>query len=175
MLAAVPPQSAASAEASKPPPARYGFAGAFLGEGIEEWRGRRGASAALGCARAPNTTAIVVCRGPDIPLGGGYRARRLSYLFVGDRLAEISFEASIDAFDNVTASLKRAFGDPSLIARDTLKRSGFPHVAMTWRNGRSTIHLSDPLTDYANLGVRLTLDALARQLPRALEGDADAS
>jgi hypothetical protein len=38
---------------------------------------------------------------------------------------------------------------------------------MVWRNGRSTIVLSDPLPDFSHLSVNFTLDSLANRLPKA--------
>jgi len=103
-----------------------------------------------------------------VDLDGGYGARELGYVFVDGRLARISFKTSIDGFAYVTAKLKKASGAPDAIVRDTVGASARPHVLMTWRNGRSTIVLSDPLPDFSHLGVNFTLDALSNRLPKAV-------
>ena len=167
MLALLPPPHVAAAAPIPAPPSRYGFAEAWLGETLAEWRASRPVRAKAPCAAAPGDHAVLVCRGVDVDLGGGYAARELSYAFVDGRLARISFRTSIDGFDHVTAALKKDFSTPSQIVRDSLGATGRPHVSMTWRNGRSTIVLSDPLPDFTYLSVRFTIDALAGRLPKA--------
>lgn len=111
---------------------------------------------------------VTLCRGPDLPLGGGYFARDLTYRFLGGRLAQIRFSSSIDAFSWVTARLKKDDGQPSAIRRDTAHVQGvdLPHVLMTWKNGRSTIALSDPVQSISQLDVSITRDTAAGQLPQ---------
>ena len=119
---------------------------------------------------APGKAAdVTVCHGPDRQLGGGYFARDLTYRFVGGRLAQIRFSSSIDAFSWVTAQLKKDDGQPSAIARDIAVLKGgatLPHMLVTWKNGRSTIALSDPVQPPTQLSVSITRDAAAAELAR---------
>ena len=95
-------------------------------------------------------TRLVVCQGKPTPLGGGYLARNPVFTFADGRLVRIAFETSINGFNFATADLKRRFGAPKAIKRDSAKLADgvtFPHVLMTWSNGRSTIKLSDPAPD----------------------------
>ena len=158
--------AAAAAVSTPAPGSRYGFADAWLGETLAEWRASRPVRAKAPCTEA-KALDVLVCRGVDADLGGGYAARDLSYAFVAGRLARISFRTSIDGFDHVTAVLKKASGAPERIVRDTLGPTGRPHVSMIWRNGRSTIVLSDPMADAVNLSVHFTLDALADKATQA--------
>jgi hypothetical protein len=163
---APPPHAAAAAFAPASVP-RYGFADAWMGMTLDQWRSSRPARAKVLCGGAPRDPAAVICRGADTELGGGYGARDLSYVFVDDRLARISFRTSIDGFAFVTSALKRSSGPPDQIMRDSTGAAGRPHVSMVWRNGRSTIVLSDPLPDFSHLSVNFTLDSLANRLPKA--------
>jgi len=157
---------AASSSAAAP---IYGFADAQMGEGIDAWRAAKPTRAALDCPALPHRPDTRICRGADVALGGGYFARQVDYTFVGGRLARISFRSSIDAFDNVTAALKGRFKAPDKIVRDMIKDNWNAryHVAMQWKNGRSTITLSDPLPNTTQLEVRFTLDAMAARLDAA--------
>ncbi len=167
MPALPPPTPPAAASALNPAPAlRYGFADAWLGETLAEWRASRPARANAACGTGGGP-AVLVCRGAEADLGGGYAARELSYVFVDGRLARISFRTSIDGFAYVTAALKKDFSAPSQVVRDSQGPAGRPHVSMTWRNGRSTIVLSDPVADAVHLSVRFTLDALADRVSKA--------
>ncbi len=104
-----------AAQPAAPPPAvqssprRYGFGGSELGESLDVWRTAAPGRRANGCAGAPGTTGLTICRGADVPLGGGYFARALTYTFAHGRLVRIAFRSSIDAFTFVTANLKRHF------------------------------------------------------------------
>lgn len=162
-----PPAAVAAAPAAPPASPRYGFDQAWLGESLADWRASRPARATAACPAVPAQPSLVVCRGPDVDVGGGFAARELSYVFVDGRLARISFRTSIDGFDYVTAALKKTVSAPAAIVRDSLGRTDRPHVAITWRNGHSTIMLSDPTPDAAHLSVRFTLDALAGQAAKA--------
>ena len=100
-------------------------------------------------------------------LSGGYLARGLTFTFVGQKLAAISFTSSIDGFSYATAALKHQCGEPTRIVHDDLKTVdgvSLPHVEMTWRNGRSTVKLDDPLPHSLVLSVHLQLDAAAKAL-----------
>jgi hypothetical protein len=109
---------------------------------------------------APEKNKIMDCVAPDQPVGGGFFARELTYRFVDGRLAQIQFKSSIDGFAFVVAKLKHDFGAPADIRRDDVRFYGrtFPHVAFTWRNGRSTIQMSDPISP-SQLDVKITFDA----------------
>lgn len=109
---------------------------------------------------APEKAGVVDCAAPDQPLGGGYFARDLNYRFIDGRLAQIRFRSSIDGFAFVVAKLKHDFGEPADLRRDVAHLYGhaFDHVAFTWRNGRSTIQMSDPVTP-TQLEVKITFDA----------------
>lgn len=161
------PPPAASASAATLPARRYGFGDAWLGESLAEWLEVAPASVGVPCASSAHDPSVQTCRRADLDLGAGYGARELSCTFVDGRLARIAFRTSIDGFAHVTAALKAKDGAPDRVVRDTLGRTGRPHVLMTWRNGRSTIELSDPLADTVHLGVRLTLDADASRLAKA--------
>ena len=164
-----------AAQPAAPPPAvqssprRYGFGGSELGESLDVWRTAAPGRRANGCAGAPGTTGLTICRGADVPLGGGYFARALTYTFAHGRLVRIAFRSSIDAFTFVTANLKRHFSLPDRVVHDTVKVPNLgarAHVQMRWRNGRSTIELSDPGDSPVQLRVSLTQDAFAHQMSR---------
>jgi hypothetical protein len=164
MIAAPPPPTAAVVQTSQP--VRYGFAGADLGADFAVWRASSEAARETPC-RQGRSSAVQVCTMPAADLGGGYQARDLTFTFIDETLAAIDFKTSIDGFDNATAALKRRFGQPMQIVRDSLKSvdgSVMPHVTMIWRNGRSTIRLSDPMKAQLALSVRLSLDADAQRL-----------
>lgn len=147
-------------------PVRYGFDGAQLGTDFALWRASSPAARNIPC-REGGSNAVQICVVPATDLGGGYVARDLTFTFVDEKLAAIDFRTSIDGFNNATADLKRRFGEPTNIVRDSLKSVDgvvMPHVAMIWRNGRSTIRLSDPIKTSLALSVRLSLDADAARL-----------
>jgi hypothetical protein len=149
---AVAEQSAASTAAA---PAHYGFAGVAIGASLADLHNARPKASC-----APETKGVVNCAAPDQPLGGGYFARALDYRFIGGRLAQIRFRSSVDGFAFVVAKFKHDFGAPAGELRDdiNLYNHQFPHVAFTWRNGRSTIQMSDPATP-DQLEVTITFDA----------------
>jgi hypothetical protein len=170
MIAAPPPVPAAHAPTAHAAAAtarapRYGFAGADLGMDFAAWRASSPTAAAAPC-RPVGDAQVCAVGSPD--LGGDYRARDLTFTFLGGRLAAIDFKSSIDGFDYATAALKKRFGAPTTIVRSQFKSVDgvtLPHVAMIWRNGRSTIRLSDPIRSSLSLSVRLSLDAAANRLP----------
>jgi hypothetical protein len=160
MLAQTPPPAPPS------PPAAvqaqpFGLGQARIGMDLAAFRARAGIACSAGKALA-----VTVCRGPDLALGGKYFAREPTYRFLNGRLAQIRFHSSIDAFSWVTARLKKDDGQPSAIRRDTVRLQGvdLPHVLMTWKNGRSTITLNDPVETISQLDVSITRDAAAAQL-----------
>ena len=104
-------------------------------------------------------TAVLECVVSDQPIGGGFYARNLTFRLIDGQLAGIEFRTSIDGFAFAVARLKDKFGPPADIRRDSVKLYGrdFDHVAFTWRNGRSTIVLSDP-AELDRLSVRMYLN-----------------
>jgi len=163
-LIAVSTSAPPVAAAPGPAPSRpFGFDGASLNETLDAWRQSTAGRAGGPCAAAASARTLTVCSAPPLDLGGGYAARDLTFTFVDGRLARIAFRTSIDGFAFVTAALEKACGAPDAVVRDSARR--MPHVSMRWRNGRSTIELSDPLPDYSHLGVAMTVDADAGRLP----------
>ena len=154
--------AAAAAEIHTPPPVRSDggirglagaapLAGAALGETADIWRSTATGREA-GCKPGAVGDHILVCHGDGVAIGGGFMARDPTYTFVDGRLAKIVFRASIDGFAYAMAALKHRFGTPNAIVRDRiLVADGVnrAHVAVTWRNGRSTITLNDPTADAA--------------------------
>lgn len=136
-------------------PAPYSFAGMAIGANLDDLHAIRPKASC-----APEQSGVVDCVGPDQPVGGGYFARELSYRFVDGRLAQIQFKSSIDGFAFVVAKLKHDFGAPADIRRDDVRfyDRSVPHVAFTWRNGRSTIQMSDPVSP-SQLAVKISFDA----------------
>jgi hypothetical protein len=160
MIAASQPVPAV-AQLSAAPPLRYGFAGGELGMDFAAWRASSPAAAAAVCTVQGVRQS---CALSPIALGGGYKARNLTFTFQQGRLVSIAFVTSMDGFDYATAALKRRFGDPGTILRNTVRTGdggSLPHVEMIWRNGRSTIELSDPLPSNLSLSVRFSLDGAA--------------
>lgn len=164
-----------------PPPApavalvRYGFRKAEIGMELAAWRRsapQRGVAECEG--RGPRTE---VCRTPDQPLGGGYQAREITSTFVEGRLARVSFTTSIDGFAYAMAELKGAFGAPGEVRRDRVRLANgldLPHLEMTWRNGRSTIRLSDPARRGGRLSVVIAANAQAGAAGGGAPGRGDA-
>ena len=159
MLAQTPVAVASPADAV----VHYGFAGASLGLDLQAWRMKRPDAM---CAPSGGKSEAIVCSVADQAIGGGYRARRLAFVFLDGRLAQIRFRSSIDGFSNVVATLKQDFGAPTVIRRDSVSLDGtnWPHVAFSWKNGRSTIQLTDPVAPGNRLSVTMTLDAAAARL-----------
>jgi hypothetical protein len=158
VMIAAPHPVPAVAERSATSPSRYGFAGGELGMAFAAWRASSPAAAAAACTVQG---ARQSCALSPIPLGGGFKARNLTFTFQQGRLVAIAFDTSMDGFDYATAALKRRFGDPETILRNTVRTGdggSLPHVEMIWRNGRSTIRLSDPLPSNLSLSVRFSVN-----------------
>jgi hypothetical protein len=150
LLAAHPSPPPANPPAVSQAAAPYGFAGAYLGMTLVDWRAAEGASSASSCTAPGNDPHLLVCHGKSAPIGGDFLARDPTFTFADGRLVNISFKTSINGFDFATAALKRRFGEPKSIKRDSTKLADgmvLPHVLMTWTNARSTIKLSDPAPD----------------------------
>ena len=141
------------------------FRKAQLGMSLSAWRASAPHRAAATCT--PSTVGVLACRVRDQPLGGTYRARELTHVFVGGRLSSIAFTSSIDAFAFTVAELRREYGDPAEIVRDRVRlASGVsrPRVRMIWRRAGSTIRLTDPIGRGGRLAVVIAADDLK---PRA--------
>ena len=148
---------------STPPSPRYGFRKAQLGMSLADWRASAAWRQAATCSGQPEIR--LVCRSPDQPLGKAFRARELTSTFQGGRLASISFTTSVDGFADAMAELRHACGNPTEIKHGRVKLDTgltMSNVVMTWRNGRSTIHLSDPVAQGGRLRVTMSLDQQAR-------------
>src|SRR5579875_2689790 len=102
MAAVLPPPASSTTSAPI-----YGFGGSEIGETLASWRAAKPPRVSIVCAQETRNAVAETCRGADIALGGGFFARNVDYTFVDGRLARIAFRSSIDAFDYVTAALKR--------------------------------------------------------------------
>ncbi len=181
MVLGPPPSSSSIASAPQTanaiaPARRFGLGGADLGMPLKTWRSASAVNEAASCAGAASGR-LQICHGAPMTLGS-YTTRDLSYAFIDGRLAQISFRLSIDGFDDVTGALRRHFGDPQRIVRDEVRVSDglrLPHVLMVWRNGRSTITLSDPGSSGSALLVRLVVDQEAKPLAQLMASQASAS
>ncbi|HUO12183.1 MAG TPA: hypothetical protein VMU37_05445 [Caulobacteraceae bacterium] len=94
----------------------------------------------------------------QLPLVGPFRATRVRFLFRGGRLADVDCDASIDAFNDLTAFLDQTDGPPVEAVRDVTgsKPERFAQVRMTWARAGSIIQLTDPAPpDYDHLDVRI--------------------
>jgi hypothetical protein len=92
----------------------------------------------------------------SIQLDQRYRATGVRYLFVGGRLSEIDFSASIDAYNDVMAMLTQEYGPPTLTTRDSSRTSlgRFPSLRQTWRTPAGVVTLVDPAADPVQITVR---------------------
>jgi hypothetical protein len=170
-----PPPSTPAFVQPAPAPVRYGLDDAMLGMPLNAWRTRH--PTAKACAASPGGH-VSTCVSDPLPISGGYVARSLTYRFVDQQLVQITFQTSINGFSDVMAMLHHTYGQPSKIVRDlaALKdHAVFPHVLMTWRNGRSTIRLSDPVPPGAMLSVRYRLNAADPKVLDALDTSKAAS
>jgi len=93
-----------------------------------------------------------------LPLDQRYLATRVRYVFVGGRLAQIRYRASRDAFDDLIAILKSAYGPPRATQRDTMKTSmgRLDRVQMTWSAPTSRAVLTDPADSALDIGVQVS-------------------
>ena len=155
VLISLPAPAGQPATPGSAPSVKYGFAGMAIGASLADLHGIRPRASC-----APETNGVIDCVAPDQPIGGGYFARDLTYRFIDGRLAQIRFHSSVDGFAYVVAKLKHDFGPPADIHRDDVRLYGhaFAHVAFTWRNGRSTIQISDPATP-SQLAVKIAFDS----------------
>ncbi len=167
MIWSAPPQvtppaySSVKSTPSIPDDRRYGFDQAELGMSLGDWRRLSTRQATAACVGQGAGGQAITYSTQNVSLGGSYWARNPTYKFLNGKLEGIAFQTSIDGFDFATATLKRSFGEPKRIVRDTVKLQDgavFPHVLMTWTNGRSTITLSDPAPNGTTLSVQFVLN-----------------
>jgi hypothetical protein len=160
-----------TALAVSPPPLQ--FQGTPLGTPLQAWlqkpfgdpsRPRVRPVCAKPSAGAPSTVCRYVARygaitvGESFPLVGRYRARDVRYRFSAGRLSEVDFSTSSDGFDLVMARLKRRYGQPVQVLRDT---AAYPHdirlprVRAIWRTPGGRVELIDPAASPTRMTVRL--------------------
>lgn len=153
--------SVAAWKALPPPPGMATTAAADCGQGIAAAL-RQARIAAATPAPGHATCAYDERFGADVlldsaRLDGRYRIRDLRYRFAGDRLAEIDYTASIDAYDDIVARLSGKYGSPATTVRDVMRTPAgrFPRVRQTWRTGSGVVSLDDPTDNPLRLGVRM--------------------
>ncbi|HEY5410731.1 MAG TPA: hypothetical protein VIJ94_08380 [Caulobacteraceae bacterium] len=163
------------------------FAGATLGMSLQDWRaapfpdGPRphvqaacsndlglGQTMALKPTLAERKAGAVVCGyvsrlGRYVLLQGVRPAAKrkpvqVRYVFLAGRLSEIRYRASRDAFDQVTAQLKAAYGPPRAIVRDKMRSTigNLDRVRMTWAAPFGSAVLTDPADARLDLAVELS-------------------
>jgi hypothetical protein len=93
----------------------------------------------------------------SFPLIGHGRIRRPVFEFVAGRLAAIRFRTTTDVFSQVMLVLRRTYGPPKRIVRDTVRIEGvdLPRVQASWCGAGETITLTDPSPNPDRLAVRI--------------------
>ena len=93
----------------------------------------------------------------SVSFDAAYRASDLRYVFDEGRLAEIRFDASIDAYDDVRAALGRQFGPPATTRFDRVRtpEGWLQRVRLTWPAPGGAVTLVDPVPPFTELEVRL--------------------
>jgi len=172
-----------AAEADKPAP--LAFKGADIGMSLSEWRAApippgAGNAPERQClnqyqvAKIPGVAlgakevrrGVVACTyvqrfGQDIlpqsiDLDSGFEAQNLTYLFQRNRLFEIRYKASVDAYPQLRAKLTALFGMPvqTIVSAEP---NGGQRKRQTWRAVAGFVTLDDPSADLpALLSVRYT-------------------
>jgi hypothetical protein len=172
------------------------FNGAQLGISLAEWRSLApppgaGPDALPSCTDDPHVSTIapnplgatrrdsnvVTCAYVDrfgqmalphaVRLDAAYSVDDLRYRFDHGRLVEIRFRASIDAFSDVMAMLKRQRGPPTATIRDEVRTPNGRSARVTemWRTAGGAIMLVDPSDSLTQLEVSLSepnIDAAAQ-------------
>jgi hypothetical protein len=95
----------------------------------------------------------------SLPINTKYRARSPTFAFVNDRLVDVDFYTSIDAFNAVVTALEDAYGPATTTIRDvTPKYDGLrlPRVRKVWRLQAGLIELTDPSSRPDEITVRLS-------------------
>ncbi|HWF76538.1 MAG TPA: hypothetical protein VN694_05110 [Caulobacteraceae bacterium] len=161
------------------------FDGAHLGMTIGEWRALApppgvGPTAAADCGpgilaalrearvtTAAQGTGQTVCAydarfGDDVLLHSAklddrYRIDALRYRFIGGRLSEVDFTASVDAYNDIVAKLTHDYGRPTSTVRGFTRTSDgrFAEVRQTWRADGGVVTLTDPTYNPLRLSVRI--------------------
>lgn len=95
----------------------------------------------------------------SVRLDSRFSATGLRFLFVRDRLSEVEFRTSVDAYNDVMALLTKRFGPPTRTDRDTIvtELGRTPRVRQLWQVRGGKIELVDPSADLTRLGVVLQL------------------
>ncbi|HEY1928534.1 MAG TPA: hypothetical protein VGG92_13790 [Caulobacteraceae bacterium] len=88
---------------------------------------------------------------------GGYRLDHLRYVFEGGRLSEIRALIANDAFDDLVAQFKAAYGPPTRTVRDTMASEvgPLPRVVETWTTSQGLAEIVDPAGPPDRLSVRI--------------------
>ncbi len=170
------------AHATSPPKVtQVEFKGAVLGMTLESWRalpfpektmapalpvcrpGAQSSQSQLGNSANESAAGEEICTyrvgdelSPNIALGQHFFAHDIQYVFKGDKLAEISFWSSEDAFSDMVARLRAAYDAPTRITRDTVSEEYLrqPRVQMEWDKAQAVITLKDPASRPDRLAVR---------------------
>ena len=81
-----------------------------------------------------------------VPIGDGFYARRIRYVFRAGRLSEISFMTSPNAFDAMVARVDAQIGPARQTTRDTARvfDRTLPRVRMRWPSPAGVVTLVDP-------------------------------
>jgi len=168
--------------APKPP----GLRNAALGMSLEDWKSlpppasagptatptcwnddRSAAAAGLPMSTAEAEAGATICTyisrygrtflSHSVRIDPGHRVEGVRYIFLRDRLAEISFRASVDAYNDITAMLKDSFGPQASTQRDLVRTSAgrLQRVKKTWRTAAGGAVLTAPAEDATQLSVRL--------------------
>jgi hypothetical protein len=166
------------------------FKGAELGMSLADWKAapfpaRTSNPVAAACSNDPSGAAAglkvtaaqarlgeIVCTyisaepgSPDwevIPITDQIMADHVIYGFRAGRLTSISYQTSVDAFDNVVARIKAQIGPSSEVQRDLLHtRWGvdLQRVKMFWRTPDGSAQLVDPFARPDKLSVTLSSGA----------------
>jgi hypothetical protein len=163
------------------------FKGARLGMTIGEWKalaypGRAPPRLTKACSNdaqrladsglsvdAPEPSAdLVVCTyitrygskvlPQSFPLTKAYFVRDPKYYFLNGRLTKVEFRTSVDAFDDVMATLKKSYGPATQTERDDFKsRVGLdlPRVQIVWRLSNGFVEITDPSSPPNQLEVEI--------------------
>jgi len=160
-------------------PAPLGFKGAYIGMSLEEWQAapippgagnapERQCSNEYRVAKIPGVSlgaeevkrGVVACTyvqrfGHDvlpqsIALFPGFGVQNLTYLFAHNRLSEIRYKASVDAYPQLRAKLTALFGNPVRTAVRA-SRLGDRSKRQIWSAGAGLVTVDDPSPDLPTL------------------------
>jgi hypothetical protein len=177
---------AAAAQAA-PPAQILEFKGAELGMSLQDWKALpfpgqsliavnpvcsddpKSARVDMAISPAEKQAGVIACTyvygaadgdGPrhPVPLDDHLTADHVLYKFRDGRLASISYQVSVDAFDDIVARLRAEAGAPAVIQRDQVKTAmgeKIPRVRMNWRTPTGSVLLTDPANRQNRLSVTL--------------------